>query len=130
MIPNKRDLEEVEEERKRVVVTTMYNMNEISRIYEYFSKYWDRSIQVSIQVQMQEQDRGANLKQGELTVEEIEKPKKKLIRLIQQELFQGNNNRLAMLSVVHDEKDILCVEAKVSRTEDSQMIRYPYILPG
>ncbi|UYV76477.1 hypothetical protein LAZ67_14000520 [Cordylochernes scorpioides] len=74
--------------------------------------------------------RKASNQKGELTIEEIEYSERKLIQLIQREVFDLGNLKFNNLKIVKNAGDLCSVETKLILGDFPENFKYPVLLPS
>ncbi|UYV78566.1 hypothetical protein LAZ67_16002013 [Cordylochernes scorpioides] len=72
----------------------------------------------------------ASNQKGELTIEEIEYSERKLIQLIQREVFDLGNLKFNNLKIVKNAEDLYSVETKLILGDFPENFKYPVLLPS
>lgn len=129
------DEDEILKEKKKRVVTTLLDSTTKTRWYlQHFSKYsqivrmvgWIRRF---IWNSLNPNDR----KKGELTVLEIEQAERRLLKIVQHEDFEDEEDacmRLRTLDTFKDEDGLVRVKTKITWRKDEENFRSPVVLPS
>lgn len=131
------DEEEISQEKRKTVVTSLLSTFSIDMTIEewhllYFSKYMRAVRMIAWILRFCHNIRSSlNKHKGELTMEEMDTAEEFVIKLIQKNSFQGDNDRrLNTLNCFKDKSDIIRVKSQVSNRKDSEHFRFPVVLPS